>query len=72
MDGKGRALDNVYIERFWKSIKYDYVYLNPCDDGFELAKGIQNHIAYYNQKVHHTIGRAPEKVNMEGPLGKAA
>jgi len=72
MDGKGRALDNVYIERFWKSIKYDYVYLNPCDDGFELAKGIQNHIAYYNQKVHHTIGRAPEKVYMERPLGKAA
>jgi putative transposase len=41
MDGKGRALDNVWIERFWKSIKYEYVYLNPCDDGFELAKGLQ-------------------------------
>ena len=32
MDGKGRALDNVWIERFWKSLKYDYIYLNPVDD----------------------------------------
>jgi len=33
MDGKGRALDNVWIERFWKSVKYDYIFLNPADDG---------------------------------------
>jgi hypothetical protein len=31
MSGKGRALDNVWIERFWKSLKYDYIYLNPAD-----------------------------------------
>lgn len=60
MDGKGRALDNVWIERFWKSIKYDYVYLNPCDDGFELALGLQNHIEYYNQKTHHTTKQKPD------------
>ncbi|HWB92024.1 MAG TPA: integrase core domain-containing protein [Puia sp.] len=47
MDGKGRALDNVWIERFWKSIKYDCVYLNPVEDGFELYEGVQNHIACY-------------------------
>lgn len=61
MDGKGRALDNVYIERFWKSIKYDYIYLNPCDDGFELLQGIKSHMAYYNQKVHHTTKEKPEE-----------
>lgn len=32
MDDKGRALDNIYIERFWRSVKYDYVYLNPTSD----------------------------------------
>ena len=32
MDGKGRATDNIWIERFWKSLKYDYVYLNPMED----------------------------------------
>ena len=36
MDGKGRALDNIWIERFWKSIKYNYIYLNPADDVLEL------------------------------------
>ena len=54
MDGKGRALDNVWIERFWRSLKYDHVYLNPADDGFELYEGVQNHIGYYNNKIHHT------------------
>ena len=59
MDGKGRALDNVWIERFWKSLKYDYVYLNPADDGFELYEGVQNHIGYYHEKVHHTTRQTP-------------
>lgn len=72
MDGKGRALDNVWIERFWKSIKYDYIYLNPCDDGFELAEGLQNHIEYYNQKVHHTTKRKPNELYKEKAAPKAA
>lgn len=62
MDGKGRALDNVWIERFWRSLKYDYVYLNPADDGFELFKGVQNHIDYYHQKVHHTTRQKPAEL----------
>jgi putative transposase len=61
MDGKGRALDNIWIERFWKSIKYDYIYLNPADDGFELYEGVQNHIAYYNDKTHHTTRQTPNE-----------
>jgi putative transposase len=65
MDGKGRALDNIWIERFWKSIKYDYVYLNPADDGFELYEGVQNHIAYYNDKTHHTTRQSPNKRHLE-------
>jgi putative transposase len=59
MDGKGRALDNIWIERFWKSIKYNYIYLNPADDGFELYEGVQNHIAYYNDKTHQTTRQKP-------------
>lgn len=53
MDGKGRAIDNIFIERFWKSLKYDYVYLHPASDGAELHKGIKQHIYYYNHKLHH-------------------
>jgi len=39
MDGKGRALDNIYIERFWKTLKWEYVYLNPAEDGKDCRKG---------------------------------
>jgi putative transposase len=61
MDGKGRALDNIWIERFWKSLKYDYIYLNPAEDGLELFEGVQNHIGYYHDKTHHTTGQSPNK-----------
>jgi putative transposase len=60
MDGKGRATDNTWIERFWKSLKYDYVYLNPSDDGFELFEGVQNHIEYYHSKIHHGTKEKPD------------
>jgi putative transposase len=59
MDGKGRALDNIWIERFWKSIKYNHIYLNPADDGLELYEGVQDHIAYYNNKTHQTTKQSP-------------
>ena len=62
MDGKGRALDNRWIERFWRSIKYRYIYLNPAEDGIELHEGVKQHIEYYNnQKVHHTFKDIPAK-----------
>lgn len=59
MDGKGRALDNVWIERFWRTIKYDYVYLHPAKDGFDLYEGIEWFIDYYNQKEHQTLKQSP-------------
>jgi putative transposase len=65
MDGKGRATDNIWIERFWKSLKYDYIYLNPADNGLELFEGVQNHISYYNQKIHHSTKQAPNKKYQE-------
>ena len=43
MDGKGRAIDNIFIERLWRSVKYDYVYLNPASDGNELYHGIREY-----------------------------
>jgi putative transposase len=61
MDGKGRALDNIWIERFWKSLRYDYIYLSPADDGFELYEGVQNHIDYYHYKTHHATKQTPEE-----------
>jgi len=57
MDGKGRALDNIYIERFWRTIKYQHIYLNPAEDGINLFKGIKKWIIKYNNKAHQGIGR---------------
>ena len=53
MDGKGRATDNIFIERFWRSLKYDYVYIHPASDGLELYQGIKNHSRFYNHQLHH-------------------
>ncbi len=60
MDGKGRATDNAWIERFWKSLKNDYIYLNPSDDGIQLYQGVRRHIDYYHNKTHHTTKQKPE------------
>jgi len=57
MDGKGRALDNIYIERFWRTIKYQYIYLNPVNNGLELYKGIKKWINRYHNRDHQGIDR---------------
>lgn len=59
MDGKGRATDNAWIERFWKSIKHNFIYMNPSEDGIELYQGIESYISYYNNKTHHTTKQKP-------------
>ena len=53
MDDKGRAIDNIFIERFLRSVKYDYVYLHPAGDGLELYQGLKKYIQYYNYELHH-------------------
>jgi len=57
MDGKGRALDNIFIERFWRTIKYQHIYLNPAQDGITLYQGISCWIDKYNHKPHQGINR---------------
>lgn len=62
MDGKGRAIDNIYIERFWRTIKQRYVYLYPAQNGVELYHGIELFMEKYNIRRHQGIGRiAPNK-----------
>jgi putative transposase len=58
MDGKGRAMDNAFIERFFRTIKHDRFYLNPSKDGHELFSECEVFINYYNQRRTHTsLGR---------------
>ena len=53
MDSKGRAIDHIFIERFWRSLKYEYVYLRPADDGVALYEGVKEYIHFYNTKRQH-------------------
>lgn len=53
MDGKGRAIDNIFIERLWRSVKYDYVYIKVPSDGLELYQGLKEYFDYYNNKLCH-------------------
>lgn len=57
MDGKGRALDNIYIERFWRTIKYQHIYLNPSDNGLQLYRGIEKWLQRYHTRKHQGNGR---------------
>ena len=57
MDGKGRAIDNVFIERFWRTLKYQHVYLNPAEDGTQLYRGIQKWMIRYHNRKHQGINR---------------
>jgi putative transposase len=64
MDGKGRATDNICIERFWRSIKYEEIYLNEYQNIKELQKAIANYMDSYNKKrLHSAIGyKTPNEV----------
>jgi len=57
MDSKGRALDNIYIERFWRTIKYQYIFLNPANNGSALYAGIKKWIDRYHNRDHQGIER---------------
>jgi putative transposase len=59
MDGKGRATDNAWIERFWRTIKKNYLYLNPAETGTELYQQVEHYITYYNNRFHQGIKAKP-------------
>ena len=63
MDGRGRWMDNVFIERLWRSLKYECVYLHAFETGLALHAGLLRWIAHYNTTRPHSAlaGRTPEE-----------
>ena len=53
MDGKGRYSDNIFVERLWRSIKYEEVYLKAYQNGTEARKGIGAYLDFYNRDRPH-------------------
>ena len=57
MDGKGRALDNVFIERLWRSVKYEEIYLKGYADGHEAERSLDQYFRFYNdERPHQSLG----------------
>jgi putative transposase len=73
MDGKGRFTDNIFVERLWRSIKYEEVYLNAYQNGTEARTGIGAYLEFYNQeRPHQALGyRTPGEVFQEGREGRS-
>lgn len=57
MDGKGRCLDNVFVERLWRSLKYECVYLHAWETGSQAKLGIAQWMTFYNRQRPHTAHR---------------
>ena len=64
MDGKGRAIENIFVERLWRSVKYEHVYLHTPGDGVELYEGLKGYFKFYNcERFHQSLNyQIPEVV----------
>ena len=72
MDGKGRWMDNVFIERLWRSLKYECVYLHAFEAGGQVKQGIDQWIRYYNSMRPHSslADRTPDEVYKLNPSSR--
>ena len=74
MDGKGCWRDNVFVERLWRSVKYEEVYLNAYASVPDARAGIGRYIGFYNAVRPHSAlgGRTPDQIYFHQPLLEAA
>jgi putative transposase len=70
MDGRGRYMDNIFIERLWRSLKYEAVYLHEMSDGFKAERIIGEWIDFYNTERPHSAhgGRTPAEAYADQPV----
>lgn len=71
MDGRGRALDNIMVERLWRSVKYEEVYLKDYGTPREAFLGLQGYFRFYNEeRPHQSLGyKTPEVVHHSAKEG---
>jgi putative transposase len=70
MDGRGRCLDNIFIERLWRSLKYEEVYLNDYASVREARTGIERYLRFYNhERLHQSLDyRTPAALYRSRPV----
>lgn len=73
MDGRGRALDNIFVERLWRSLKYEDIYLKSYSTVAELTLGLMEYFTFYNsERPHQSLGdQTPDEVYAAGVGGGA-
>jgi putative transposase len=74
MDGKGRAMDNIMVERLWRSLKYEDIYLKDYETVQELTEGLRRYFEFYNNERPHQSfgGKTPAEVYRGGEMFKKA
>ena len=74
MDGRGRAFDNIFVERLWRSVKYEEVYLKDYQDVQESITGLGGYVEFYNhERLHQSLAyRTPAAVYRHGKTMAAA
>jgi putative transposase len=67
MDGRGRAFDNIFVERLWRSVKYENIYLKGYQTMSEAQEGLKRYFYFYNnERFHQSLGyRTPREVYVE-------
>ena len=67
MDGRGRCMDNIFIERLWRTLKYEAVYLHDLTDGFRAERVIGDWIDFYKPVRPHSVLAAARRLRFTGP-----
>ncbi len=74
MDGRNRALDNIFVERLWRTVKYELIYLNDYGTVKELVSAVRDYFEFYNQRrLHQSLDyRTPAAIYKEQAVGSGA
>ncbi len=73
MDGRGRAADNIFVERLWRTVKYEDIYLRDYETLAQVQAGLGTYFAFYNgERRHQSLGyQTPDQVYLTGQGGGA-
>ena len=74
MDGKGRCMDNIFIERLWRSVKYEKIFLEEFETVPELLSGLKDYFKFYNLERPHQalIGNTPAEIYWGSEVARKA
>jgi putative transposase len=74
MDGKGRCIDNIFIERLWRSVKYEKIFLEEFETVPELLSGLKEYLKFYNfERPHQSlVGKTPAEIYWGSEVARKA